>query len=97
MQLDLSSVFPRFVKGDKARLYQIPLNLLGNAVKFTDKGSIILRLGVADSPRQSLCIEVADSGRGIKPEDQKRLFNSFVQLKERTANQGTGLVWPSSQ
>ncbi len=91
LQLDQTSAFPRFVKGDKARLNQILLNLLSNAVKFTDKGSVTLRLSVADSPRQPLCIEVADSGPGIKPEDLERLFNPFVQLKERSASQGTGL------
>ncbi|MFN2188226.1 MAG: ATP-binding protein, partial [Candidatus Promineifilaceae bacterium] len=89
--LDQSSAFPRYIKGDESRLRQILLNLLSNAVKFTEEGNVIVRLGVRDNSRQHLVIEVQDSGQGIKPEDQERLFKPFVQLTDDAARQGTGL------
>ena len=81
--------------GDPLRLGQILLNLLGNAVKFTEQGSIDLRLwridGLPDSVR--LRIEVADTGIGISPEDQQRLFTAFEQADGSMTRKygGTGL------
>jgi PAS domain S-box-containing protein len=91
LRLDQSSVFPHYIKGDMARLRQILLNLLSNAVKFTERGSVTVRLGVRDDQQQHLVVEVEDTGQGISPEDQKRLFKPFVQLNEGTVSQGTGL------
>ena len=90
--LDQSSAFPRFIKGDEARLRQILINLIGNAVKFTDHGVITRRLASRQNSNSHLIIEVEDSGRGISTEDQKRLFQPFVQLgKQGGDNKGTGL------
>ena len=89
--VDQSSEFPRYIKGDAARLRQILINLIGNAVKFTEQGGITLRLGVISDTTQHLLIEVEDTGIGIKPEDQKKLFEPFVQLGESAMQQGTGL------
>jgi signal transduction histidine kinase/CheY-like chemotaxis protein len=90
--LDQSSEFPRHIKGDEARLRQILINLVGNAVKFTGQGGVTIRLGVKQNTRRHLLIEVEDTGPGIRPEDQKRLFEPFVQLAEGSAAQsGTGL------
>ena len=90
LQLDQSSAFPRYIKGDEARLHQILVNLVGNAVKFTRHGGVIIRLGLRDNG-QHLLMEVEDTGIGIKPEDQKRLFQPFVQLGEPGSRKGTGL------
>ncbi len=91
LELDQSSQFPRYIKGDEARLRQILVNLLGNAVKFTAEGGITLRLGVKPEDRQHLTIEVEDTGPGISKADQQRLFNPFVQLTTGEAQGGTGL------
>ena len=89
--IDQSSEFPRYIRGDAARLRQILINLIGNAVKFTEQGGITLRLGVIANTTEHLLIEVEDTGIGIKPEDQKKLFEPFVQLGESAMQQGTGL------
>ena len=87
--LDQASDFPRYVVGDEARLRQVLINLIGNAVKFTEQGGVTLRLGRRGDSR--LLIEVEDSGPGISAEDQAKLFQPFVQLDSRQSAQGTGL------
>ncbi len=91
LELDQSSLFPRYIKGDEAHLRQILVNLLGNAVKFTTEGSITLRLGVKQNDPLCLVIEVEDTGPGISQADQQSLFKPFVQLTEGTLQGGTGL------
>ncbi|MDD2777044.1 MAG: PAS domain S-box protein [Gallionella sp.] len=90
--LDQSSYFPRHINGDEARLRQILVNLLGNAIKFTAQGGVTLRLGTKQNKISHLLIEVEDSGLGISSEDQQQLFQPFVQLgKQINQNKGTGL------
>jgi len=89
--LDQSSQFPSYIYGDEARLRQILINLVGNAVKFTMQGGVTVRLGVCQNTTEQLLIEVEDTGPGIPPEDQKRLFQPFVQLGNPDAQKGTGL------
>ncbi len=89
--LDQASEFPRYIRGDEARLRQVLINLVGNAVKFTDEGGVTVRLGVRSNAHQHLRIEVEDSGPGISEADRKRLFTPFTQLSEGTARGGTGL------
>ncbi len=91
LELDQSSSFPRYIKGDEARLRQILVNLVGNAVKFTDKGGVTVRLGVRNEPQRHLRIEVEDTGVGIDEEDLQRLFEPFVQAAETMSRGGTGL------
>ena len=91
LQLDQSSAVPRYIKGDEARLRQILVNLVSNAVKFTDRGGITIRLGTRGNARQHLRIEVEDTGHGINEADRRRLFKPFVQLAEGTNRGGTGL------
>ncbi len=89
--LDQSSAFPRYIKGDEARLRQVLLNLASNAVKFTEQGGIAIRLRVKNNACTHLLIEVEDSGPGIAPDEQGRLFQPFVQLLRSDQQKGTGL------
>lgn len=89
--IDQSSEFPRFIVGDEARLRQILINLIGNALKFTQQGGVTLRLSTRQNSISHLVIEVEDSGTGISPEDQQRIFEPFVQLGEQGDSKGTGL------
>lgn len=89
--VDQSSYFPRFILGDEARLRQVLINLVGNAVKFTQQGGVTLRLGTKKDAIAHLLIEVEDSGSGIAPADQQRIFEPFVQLGEQGGSKGTGL------
>lgn len=89
--VDQSSEFPRYIVGDEARLRQILINLVGNALKFTQQGGVTLRLGTKQNAIAHLLIEVEDTGTGIAPEDQQRIFEPFVQLGDQGDNKGTGL------
>lgn len=92
---------PNRVVGDLLRISQICTNLVGNAVKFTTKGRISVRIGFepSGSHRGRLRIEVEDTGVGIKAEDQDRIFDSFRQADESTSRNfgGTGLGLAISQ
>lgn len=81
--------------GDPQRLAQVLLNFVGNAIKFTATGSVTLRISVLeDQPTEVLLhFEVMDTGIGISPEDQKRLFTAFEQVDASLARKygGTGL------
>ncbi|MGD9170049.1 MAG: ATP-binding protein, partial [Candidatus Thiodiazotropha sp.] len=91
LDLEMSSECPRYLKGDEARLRQILINLVGNAVKFTAKGRVIIRFDTQLREHLYLNIEVEDSGPGISENDLKRLFKPFVQLSEGGDQPGTGL------
>ncbi|MEQ1891296.1 MAG: ATP-binding protein [Planctomycetota bacterium] len=79
---------PRLVSGDPARLRQVLLNLVGNAVKFTLRGEIKVELATTDEA-DVLAFAVTDTGAGIPPEVMARLFQPFTQGK--TGVEGTGL------
>lgn len=87
---------PAEVVADQLRLRQVLINLIGNAVKFTDKGSIEIKLRKKEDEKgnaQKLCVSVHDTGIGVAPEKQKRLFHAFEQADSSTTRQygGTGL------
>lgn len=88
---------PAMVRGDAMRLRQVLNNLISNAVKFTDQGSITLKLHAwAEEPQgHAVLIEVADTGPGMKPAQLARLFNPFDQTEEgvsaRHGGSGLGL------
>ncbi len=92
---DLAPELPRKLQGDPGRLRQILLNLLGNAIKFTTKGEISLRIRGQSTPQGHwlLRFEIRDSGIGIAPERLAELFSPFVQADSSTTRQygGTGL------
>jgi len=92
---NIDSNLPSSLIGDEVRLRQILLNLLSNAVKYTDRGHIALTLTgeKSDAKHILLKIEVVDTGRGITPENQAKLFSEFIQvdLKKNSGIEGTGL------
>ncbi|MEG4348346.1 PAS domain S-box protein [Microcoleus sp. LAD1_D3] len=91
---------PQFVHSDEKKLYQVLVNLLGNAIKFTHQGSVTLRVRSEQSDQTScrLCFEIEDTGVGIAPTEVDRLFQVFVQAEAGTKlNQGTGLGLAISQ
>lgn len=91
LEVDQTSKFPRYIKGDETRLRQVLLNLIGNAIKFTKQGSVTLHLGTRENEQPHLVIKVVDTGIGIKPQDQKVIFDPFVQVGEPSTQKGTGL------
>ena len=85
---------PEVVVGDPGRIRQILLNLIGNAVKFTDEGSITVTAGLTDTDKgEQFRFTVADTGPGIHPDDQTRIFGEFYQadVSLTRAHGGTGL------
>jgi CheY-like chemotaxis protein len=85
---------PLFVRTDPSRLRQVLLNLLNNAVKFTDRGSVVLRMNAApvtDTEEVLLTFEVEDTGEGIAPEDQATIFDAFEQASAAKRHEGAGL------
>jgi len=87
---------PTFLYGDEQRLAQVFTNLIGNAIKFTPEGGSITLESKLDHEEDGLCVircKVTDTGIGISPEQQARLFQSFQQAETDTANKfgGTGL------
>ncbi|MCR4788483.1 MAG: response regulator [Lachnospiraceae bacterium] len=88
----VSDNIPAVLYGDKNRVQQILLNLLTNAVKYTDEGSVTLEVNW-DIDAQALVADVIDTGKGIKDEDKKLLFEKFkrVDLDSNVNIEGTGL------
>ncbi|WP_302789311.1 hybrid sensor histidine kinase/response regulator [Anaerostipes caccae] len=79
--IDLDEKLPAFLYGDMTRVKQIMVNLLGNAVKFTEQGHICLRLsGRIENGDFWLVMTVEDTGIGIRKQDMDRLFHSFEQV-----------------
>ena len=96
MLLNLPSDLPRFIFVDPVRLKQILVNLLGNAVKFTEQGEIELKINMRNPVDQNFVtfrFEVRDTGIGIKAEMQERIFEAFSQEDASTTKKygGTGL------
>jgi signal transduction histidine kinase len=88
---------PQTVLADERRLRQVLLNLLGNAIKFTDQGTVTLRARAEpNDPAQVLLrLEVEDTGVGMRPDDLERIFESFEQVgdvQRRSGGTGLGLT-----
>jgi len=92
--INIDSNIPNSLFGDEARIRQVLLNILGNAVKYTKEGFISFSVnGEIIESTVHLTIEIADSGIGIKPEDLKKLFGEFVRMdmESKKGIEGTGL------
>jgi two-component system sensor histidine kinase/response regulator len=84
---------PRGLRGDQGRLRQVLVNLLGNAVKFTGQGQVTLAARVHGASPTLLELEVRDTGPGIGPDQQARIFEAFSQADDSTtrSHSGSGL------
>jgi len=88
LHLAVDETLPPWVSADGERLRQILINLLGNAIKFTERGGVSLRVRYQ---REIAHIEVADTGVGIADADQPRVFQPFERLSNRPGVEGMGL------
>ena len=93
--VDVHPDVPRSLMGDGTRIQQVLLNFGSNAVKFTAEGEVVIRVTLLhqNNERAALRFEVVDTGLGIDPEDQERLFSAFTQADSSTTRRfgGTGL------
>jgi PAS domain S-box-containing protein len=97
--LNISPELPRYVVADRLRLKQVLVNLLGNAVKFTEKGEVELKVEASSTAANGLAdftFSVRDTGIGIERENLSRIFNSFSQadgsITRRYGGTGLGLT-----
>ncbi len=79
------------VMGDRLELHRLFTNLIGNAIKFTDTGSVTIRITPATASDEYITVEVADTGPGIPPEEQATLFERFRQGSHKSSGSGLGL------
>jgi len=80
---------PIYVRGDEGKIRQILVNLLGNAVKFTDQGEVVLQ--IENNKKNQFKFLVSDTGKGISSDDQAHIFEPFRQGEEGLSKGGTGL------
>lgn len=102
LRLDISKEIPETIESDPLRLRQILFNLIGNAIKFTDRGSVttqVKMLGQPTGERAKIAFVVSDTGRGIPYEAQEVIFQPFHQADNSTTRKygGTGLGLAISQ
>ncbi len=106
LKFELNPQLPQYVQADESKLRQVLINLLGNAIKFTDSGSVVLQVGFLSddketraqefTPSQSsslrLHFQIKDTGKGIAPEELNKIFDAFVQSNPTyQVEDGTGL------
>ena len=91
----VNAALPRFLMGDAHRIKQVLVNLLGNAVKFTEKGEVVLRVGEESRTQKEVCLRfsVSDTGIGVAVEKQRLIFEAFSQGDASTTRKygGSGL------
>ena len=96
LQLNLAAEIPRAVYGDRKRLRQVLVNLVGNAIKFTDKGEISIQVDVstASAPAKGapyLLFSIRDTGIGIAPKQIEHLFERFTQADSTSTRRHSGV------
>jgi PAS domain S-box-containing protein len=97
LRFESVSEIPRFIRADEMKFRQVFLNLLGNAIKFTSCGHVIVRISYSETDSR-LFVEVEDTGLGIAPEEMHLLFEPFSQTESgRQQTEGTGLGLPISK
>ncbi len=98
VETEVTFPIPRTITGDPLRLRQILVNLVGNAIKFTESGTVKVKLGF-DKASGSLQFHVIDTGIGLAPEEKARLFQPFTQADTTVSRKfgGTGLGLTISQ
>ena len=98
LSLDIDPTLPDLLCGDALRLRQILINFTGNAIKFSERGGVVVHARRVEEDTQSILlrIEVTDQGVGISPEQQARLFKPFIQaddsMNRKYGGTGLGLV-----
>lgn len=99
--IDCAANVPNYICTDESKLRQVLINLIGNGIKFTQAGKIILRVKQLDNQKAPKCIlkfEVEDTGAGIAPREINQIFKAFSQSETgRKSQQGTGLGLPISK
>ncbi len=92
---DIAAEVPAGIRGDSTRLRQVVINLVGNAIKFTDKGEVRLKVDASpeNGANRKLTFTVSDTGIGIPPDKQNSIFEPFTQADSSTTRKfgGTGL------
>lgn len=91
LEVDYSSALPGFIYGDEARLRQVLINIISNAIKYTEVGNVQVRAFPKPDHPELLMFEVKDTGIGIDKENINRIFEPFVQIGEHGISKGTGL------
>lgn len=96
--IEIDPNLPQFINTDEGKIRQILINLIGNAIKFTDKGYVSITFSatrIGESPDIDICFIIKDSGHGIEKEMQKEVFKPFVQndgIKKVEGGTGLGLA-----
>ncbi|HEY9600216.1 MAG TPA: AAA family ATPase [Allocoleopsis sp.] len=92
---------PRYIRSDEVKLRQVLINLLNNALKFTQEGGVSVRVRLGNgqqNPNSQITFEIEDTGAGIAPDELDSLFEAFVQTKTgKDSQEGTGLGLPISR
>jgi len=96
LKIEQSDIIPPFIRVDEAKLRQVLMNLISNAVKFTEEGKISVKINIEKNKKQPhldrLLFEIIDTGPGIQADDLEHLFEPFVQLSaDQKSHEGTGL------
>jgi len=95
LAVNIDCNIPDALIGDELRIRQVLINILGNAVKFTEKGYVLFAISgkIADESKVNLTVKIKDSGRGIKDEDIEKLFDDYYQPEDefKRETEGTGL------
>lgn len=106
LRYECSSQVPQWVHGDERKLRQVLINLVGNAIKFTEEGEVTLQVEASeltttapsDTPSYAVKFDVIDTGVGIATDELANLFDPFVQTRSgQRSHEGTGLGLPISQ
>jgi CheY-like chemotaxis protein len=96
LNFEYSIDVPQYIQTDENKLRQVLINLLGNALKFTQQGGV--RLRVTSNQQTTITFEISDTGSGISPDELNTIFDPFVQTKTgRKYIEGTGLGLPISR